>query len=153
VAGDKRCNIKELLDEIKSNNLEQAILLPGAIRDKDLPLLYNCAKISVYPSLCEGFGMPPLEAMACGIPVITSNTSALPEVVGGAGIMVDPTDVRSLCDSMYDLLQDRELWHRMRNMGLERSKLFSWEKAAKETLAVYDEVFLKKDYWKKSSIP
>jgi glycosyltransferase involved in cell wall biosynthesis len=148
VAGDKKCCVKQLLDEIKSNNLEQAILFPGAVRDKDLPLLYNCARIFVYPSLYEGFGLPPLEAMACGIPVITSNTSSLPEVVDGAGIMVDPTDVSLLCDSMYDLLQDRELWHRMRNMGLERSKLFSWEKAAKETLAVYDEVLLKKNYWK-----
>ncbi len=146
VAGDKRCYVKQLLDEIKSNNLEQAILFPGAVRDKDLPLLYNCAKIFVYPSLYEGFGLPPLEAMACGIPVITSNTSSLPEVVGGAGIMVDPTDVSSLCDSMYDLLQDRKLWHSMRNMGLERSKLFSWEKVTKETLVVYDEVLLKKNY-------
>ncbi|MBL6992212.1 MAG: glycosyltransferase [Bacteriovoracaceae bacterium] len=153
VAGDKRCYIEELLDGIKSNNLEQAVLFPGAVRDQDLPLLYNCAKIFVYPSLYEGFGMPPLEAMACGIPVITSNTSSLPEVVSDAGIMVDPTDVSSLCDSMYRLLQDRELWHRMRNMGLERSKLFSWEKAARETLAVYDEALFMKNYRKKSSVP
>ena len=151
VAGDKRGNVKELLDEIKSNNLKHAILFPGTVKDKDLPLLYNCAKIFVYPSLCDGFGMPPLEAMACGIPVITSNTSAFPEVVGDAGIMVDPTDVRALCDSMYDLLQDRESWYRMRNMGLERSKLFSWEKVAKETMAVYDEVLFMKNYRKKSS--
>jgi len=135
------------------NNLEQAVLFSGTVRDKDLPLLYNCAKIFVYPSLCEGFGWHPLEAMACGIPVITSNTSSLPEIVDSAGIMVDPTDVSSLCDSMYDLLQDMELWHRMKNKGLERSKLFSWEKAAEETLAVYDEVLLMKNYFKKSSTP
>ena len=152
VAGDKRCNIKELLDEVKSNNLEQEILFPGTVRDKDLPLLYNCAKIFVYPSLCEGFGWHPVEAMACGIPVITSKISSLSEIVGNAGIMVNPTDVSSLCDSMYDLLQDKELWHRMRHMGLERSKLFSWEKTAKETLAVYDEVLLKQGYWNKLSM-
>ena len=139
VAGDKRCNIKELLDEIKSNNLEQAILFPEDVRDEDLPLLYNCAKIFVYPSLYEGFGLPPLEAMACGVPVITSNTSSLPEVIGDAGIMVDPTDVNSLCESMYILLKDKELWNHMSNKGRERSNLFSWENTAKKILKIYDE--------------
>ncbi len=139
VAGDKRHCIKQLLDEVKSNNLEQAVLFPEVVRDKDLPLLYNCARIFVYPSLYEGFGLPPLEAMACGIPVITSNTSSLPEVVGDAGIMVDPTDINSLSDVMCKVIKDKELRLRMRKMGLERSKLFSWEKAAKEILVIYDE--------------
>jgi glycosyltransferase involved in cell wall biosynthesis len=111
----------------------------GVVRDEDLPELYNCADLFVYPSLYEGFGLPPLEAMACGIPVITSNTSSLPEVVGDVGIMVDTTDVNSLCEAMHSVLTNKELWSRMSNMGRERSKLFSWEIAAKEILGVYDE--------------
>ncbi len=83
--------------------------------------------------------MPPLEAMACGVPVIISNTSSLPEVVGDAGIMVDPTDANSLCDAMHSVLTNKELWNRMSNMGRERSKLFSWERAAKEIKGLYDE--------------
>ena len=78
--------------------------------------------------------------MACGVPVITSNTSSLPEVIGDAGIMVNPTDINLLCERMCLLLKDRELWNRMRNMGLERSKLFLWDKTAEKILKVYDEV-------------
>jgi glycosyltransferase involved in cell wall biosynthesis len=141
IAGEKGWLYEEIFREVGHSDLNQEILLLGVVRDEDLPLLYNCADIFVYPSLYEGFGLPPLEAMACGIPVITSNTSSLPEVIGDAGIMVDPTDVNALCESMYILLKDKELWNRMRKMGLERSKLFSWEKTAEKILKVYDEVF------------
>jgi anaerobic magnesium-protoporphyrin IX monomethyl ester cyclase len=140
VAGDKGWLYKQIFKAAGHSCLEQEILFLGVVRDQDLPMLYNCADIFVYPSLYEGFGLPPLEAMACGIPVITSNTSSLPEVIGDAGIMVDPTDVNSLCESMCLLLKDKELWKRMSNAGRERSKLFSWEKAAKEILEIYDGV-------------
>ena len=119
--------------------MKNEILFLGVVKDEDLPMLYNCADIFVYPSLYEGFGLPPLEAMACGIPVITSNTSSLPEVIGDAGIMIDPTDVNSLSDVMCKVLKDKELRLRMRNMGLERSKLFSWENTAKKMLDIYDD--------------
>jgi glycosyltransferase involved in cell wall biosynthesis len=99
--------------------------LLGVVRDEDLPLLYNCADLFVYPSLYEGFGLPPLEAMACGVPIITSNTSSLPEVVGNAGIMVDPNDIESLSDEMYRVLKDKELKHQMSRDGLKRSKMFT----------------------------
>ncbi|MBT6048692.1 MAG: glycosyltransferase family 4 protein, partial [Candidatus Scalindua sp.] len=140
IAGNKGWLYQEIFKEVGQSGLKQEILFLGVVRDKDLPLLYNCADIFVYPSLYEGFGLPPLEAMACGVPVITSNTSSLPEVIGDAGIMVDPTDINSLCESMYILLKDKELWNRMRNMGLERSKLFSWDNTAEKILKVYDEV-------------
>jgi anaerobic magnesium-protoporphyrin IX monomethyl ester cyclase len=140
VAGDRGWLYKQIFKEVGHSGLEQEIFFLGVVMDQDLPMLYNCADIFVYPSLYEGFGLPPLEAMACGIPVITSNTSSLPEVIGDAGIMVDPTDVNSLCESMYLLLKDKELWNRMSNMGRERSKLFSWERAAKEILEIYDGV-------------
>jgi len=140
IAGNKGWLYEEIFKEVAHSDLKKEILFLGVVKDEDLPLLYNCADIFVYPSLYEGFGLPPLEAMACGIPVITSNTSSLPEVIGDAGIMVDPTNINSLCESMYILLKDKELWNRMRNMGLERSKLFSWDKTAKKILTVYDDI-------------
>ena len=84
IAGDKGWLYKQIFKEIEHNELKQDILFLGVVRDEDLPMLYNCADLFVYPSLYEGFGLPPLEAMACGIPVITSNTSSLPEVIGDA---------------------------------------------------------------------
>ncbi len=145
VAGDKGWLYKQIFKEIKSCNMMKEILFLGCVKDEDLPMLYNCADIFIYPSLYEGFGLPPLEAMACGIPVITSNTSSLPEVIDNAGIMVDPNDVNSLCEAMYNVLKDRELWHHMSNKGLERTKLFSWKETAKKVLEIYDEVLVKKN--------
>jgi len=139
IVGDKGWLYSQIFKEVEHSDLKQDILFLGVVMDEELPLLYNCADIFVYPSLYEGFGLPPLEAMACGIPVITSNISSLPEVIGDAGIMVDPTDVTSLCENMYNLLKDRELWYHMSNRGLERSKLFSWDNTAKKILDIYDE--------------
>jgi anaerobic magnesium-protoporphyrin IX monomethyl ester cyclase len=141
IAGEKGWLYKQIFKEVEQSNLEKEIMFLGVVGDEDLPMLYNCADIFVYPSLYEGFGLPPLEAMACGIPVITSNTSSLPEVIGDAGIMVDPTDVNLLSENMYTLLKDKELWNRMSSMGRERSKLFSWEKAARKILKIYEDTF------------
>ncbi|MFV1950846.1 MAG: glycosyltransferase, partial [Nitrospinota bacterium] len=94
----------------------------------------------VFPSFYEGFGIPPLEAMACGVPVITSNTSSLPEVVGDAGILVDPFDIEGLTEEMYKVLSDYELRREMSWKGIKRARMFSWEKTVKETLRVYEEV-------------
>ena len=95
IAGDKGWLYKQIFKKIEDNDLENEVLFLGIIRDEDMPMLYNCAEMFIYPSLYEGFGLPPLEAMACGIPIITSNTSSLPEVVGNSGIMVDPSDTNS----------------------------------------------------------
>ena len=81
--------------------------------------------------------------MACGIPVITSNTSSLPEVIGDAGIMVEPTSVNSLCENMHTILTDKKLWHSMRNRGLERSNLFSWKATVDKLEGIYDELLAK----------
>ncbi|MBT6053518.1 MAG: glycosyltransferase family 4 protein [Candidatus Scalindua sp.] len=139
VAGSKGWLYKEIFKEIGTRGLQKEVLFLGNVADEDLPNLYNCADLFVYPSLYEGFGLPPLEAMACGVPVITSNTSSLPEVVGDAGIMVDPTDVNSLFEKMCQILGDSELRHYMKNMGLERAKLFSWRKTAKGIMEIYDD--------------
>jgi glycosyltransferase involved in cell wall biosynthesis len=146
IAGDKGWLYKQIFKEIESNDLQKEVLFLGIVEDEDLPMLYNCADIFVYPSLYEGFGLPPLEAMACGIPVITSNTSSLPEVVGNAGIMVDPDDVNSLCEAMYNVLKDKELWHQMSKKGLERAKLFPWEDTAKKVLEIYDLAIAKNNH-------
>lgn len=127
----------ELLKLIKELNLQNVIIFTGYVSEEDLPGIYNVADLFVFPSFYEGFGLPPLEAMACGCPVITSNTSSIPEVVGDAGIMVDPYDVDGLADAMYEVLTNESLREDMIKRGLKRAKMFSWEKCARETLKVY----------------
>ena len=108
--------------------------------DKYLPLIYGLADVFVFPSLSEGFGLPPLEAMACGTPVITSNASSLPEVVGDAGIMVDPYNVEELAEAILRVLRDPDLRREMSAKGLEQAKKFSWKETARQTLKVYERV-------------
>lgn len=131
----------KLLKLIETLNLQRDIIFVGYVSEKDLPKFYNAADVLVFPSFYEGFGLPPLESMACGTPVITSNTSSLPEVVGDAGIMIDPYDVDTLAKSMYQILTNDELKNDMIKKGLERAKMFSWEQAAKETSKMYEEVY------------
>ena len=125
---------------IKDLHLEESVIFTGYISDEELPAFYNAASLFVFPSLYEGFGLPPLEAMACGTPVITSNRASLPEAVGDAGIMVDPDDIEGLAKAMVKLTTDEELRQTMIKRGLERVKLFSPEKAAAATIEVYREV-------------
>jgi glycosyltransferase involved in cell wall biosynthesis len=129
---------ENVLEEIQKLNLQDDVIFPGYVPDDDLVKFYNAADLLVYPSLYEGFGLPPLEAMACGTPVITSNTSSLPEVVGDAGIMVDPVDIDALTESIYQVLNNPNLQEDMQKNGLERSKIFTWEKTAKETWKIYE---------------
>jgi glycosyltransferase involved in cell wall biosynthesis len=119
--------------------VEERVKFLGDVSKGDLHVLYSAAKLFVYPSLDEGSGLPPLEVMACSAPVITANTSALPEVVGDAAILIDPYDSAELCDAMQRVLSDEGFRHDMRQRSLERATLFSWERAARETLAVYEE--------------
>ena len=113
------------------------IILTGYVPDEDLAPLYSGALAFVYPSFYEGFGLPPLEAMQCGTPVITSNTSSLPEVVGDAGIMLAPTDADGLCQAMLRVYTDSELRGAMKQKSLERAKLFSWQRYTNDLLAHY----------------
>lgn len=145
IAGKKGWKYKNVFSTIEELNLNNEIIFTGYVPEEDLPGLYNAATLFVYPSLYEGFGLPPLEAMACGCPVITSNTSSLPEVVGGAGIMVDPHDFKELASVMHEILNNTILRENLTKKGLERSKLFSWEKCARETNEVYKEVYLMPD--------
>ncbi|MFW6121191.1 MAG: glycosyltransferase family 4 protein, partial [Petrotogales bacterium] len=125
---------------IKNLGLEKNITFIEHVNNLDLEGLYNLSELFVFPSLYEGFGLPPLEAMACGTPVVTSNTSSLPEVVGDAGIMVNPYDVDELAESMERVLESENLQEELIRKGLERAEQFSWERTAKETLKVYMDV-------------
>jgi len=109
----------------------------GDVSEADLPALYNLATVFAFPSLYEGFGLPPLEAMACGTPVVCANTSSLPEVVGDAALTFDPLDVPALAAALAQALSDADLRAALRNRGLAQARLFSWERTARETLAVY----------------
>jgi glycosyltransferase involved in cell wall biosynthesis len=140
LAGSPGWQNEDVFSYITSLGLTNDVLVTGYVPDDDLPVLLNGAAVSVYPSLYEGFGLPPLEAMACGTPVITSNTSSLPEVVGDAGIMVDPEDIVGLADAIESVLSDEKLKQEMSRKGLARAKLFSWDKAARETLKIYKDV-------------
>jgi glycosyltransferase involved in cell wall biosynthesis len=138
LVGAKGWNYDHILAEISSNShLKERIIITGYVADEDLAALYSGAIAFVYPSFYEGFGLPPLEAMQCGIPVITSNTSSLPEVVGDAGIMLDPKDTDGLCQSLLDLYNKPSLRQSMSQKSLEQSKKFSWEKCTQETIAAY----------------
>lgn len=128
---------KEIYQTIAILNLQGQVILTGYLPVEDLRVLYSMADLFVYPSIYEGFGLPPLEAMACGCPVITSNSSSLPEVVGDAALMVDPFDVEGLAFTIQRVLNDKELRDQLRKKGLDRASLFTWEKTARETLTVY----------------
>lgn len=128
-----------LRQQIQSLQLSKRVHFTGYVTDADLPLLYNLADIFVFPSLYEGFGLPVLEAMACGIPVVTSNSSSLPEIAGDAALLVDPCDVESIAAGIRTLLADQELRTDFSRKGIARAKLFTWERCAHETLAVLRE--------------
>ncbi|PIN89775.1 glycosyltransferase family 1 protein [Candidatus Pacearchaeota archaeon CG10_big_fil_rev_8_21_14_0_10_32_14] len=140
ITGKKGWKYKEIYDTIDELKLENDVIFTGYVEEEDLPSIYNGASLFVYPSYYEGFGLPPLEAMSCGCPVITSNTSSIPEVVGDAGIMINPNDVDELAKQIKRVLSDKKLRENMKQKGLKQSKKFSWEKCAREHLEVYEEV-------------
>ncbi len=119
--------------------LGDRVRLTGAVAGADLPALYSAAEAFVYPSLYEGFGLPPLEAMACGVPVITSEVASLPEVVGDAALRIDPRDEAALADALTRVLTDAALRASLRARGPARAQHFTWERCARATLAVYEE--------------
>lgn len=131
---------ENFLNSITENGLEKNVIFTGYVAEEELPKWYNAADLLVYPCLYAGFGVPPLEAMACGTPVITSNTSSLPEVVGDAGIMVDPNDPMEMSRSMLEILTNESEMEAMVQRGLKRSKLFQWDDSARITGQIYREL-------------
>lgn len=126
-----------LLREVRALGLSRAVRLLGPVSESKLVGLYNAADLFVFPSLYEGFALPVLEAMACGVPVIAGNVASLPEVVGRAGLLVDPLQPEMLARAIVQALGDPALQHRLRHGGLERARTFNWERTARETVRVY----------------
>lgn len=127
----------KLVDELELNN---KVIFTGYVEESDLPALYSGATAFVFPSIYEGFGLPPLEAMACGVPVISSNTSSLPEVVNKAGILLPPKDERLWAKNMVKISKDKKLAVTLSKLGILQAKKFSWENTAEKTIQVYKEV-------------
>ncbi len=137
IIGAKGWLYDEIFAQIETMNLAGDIHFVGFVPADDLPWWYNAADLFVYPSLYEGFGLPPLEAMACGTAVVSSSASSLPEVVGTAGLLVDPTDTEALAAAVELVLRDREMRERMQVAGLAQARQFSWEQTARRTVASY----------------
>lgn len=142
LAGSNGWLSEEVYETVDSLNLKDHVAFLGRVPSVDLVYLYNAARILVHPSFYEGFGLTPLEAMTCGTPVIVSNTAALPEVVGDAGLMINPHDVDGLTVAMWRVLTEEELRQELVGKGLKRAAHFSWIKAAEQTLEVYHKVGL-----------
>lgn len=138
ISGGKGWLYDDVIAEINKLGIAARVRLAGFVADADLPALYRAASVFAFPSLYEGFGLPPLEAMACGVPVVTSNASSLPEVVGDAGLMVDPLDVDGLAAMLMRSLDD-QVWREYAiAAGLERAREFTWQRAAQQLADVYE---------------
>lgn len=137
LAGNKAWGYHEILELIKKNHIEKMVIFTGYIDEVDKPALLRGAICFLFPSLYEGFGIPPLEAMACGTPVIVSNRSSLPEVVGKAGILIDPEDVEDMMGKMKKMLTDAKYRHFWGALGEQRAEEFSWKAAAEKLNYVY----------------
>ncbi len=138
IAGRKAWLYEETLRALDESGEQERIILTGYVPEADLPALYSSALCFVYPSIFEGFGLPPLEAMACGTPVITGDRTSLPEVVGDAGLLVNPFDEEAIAEAIARVIDDRNLRATLRQRGLERARRFSWRATAQLTLAAYE---------------
>jgi glycosyltransferase involved in cell wall biosynthesis len=130
----------ETLRALEETRVADSVILTGYVPESDLPALYSGALCFVYPSYFEGFGLPPLEAMKCGAPVIVGNQTSLPEVVGDAGLPVDPFDVRSIAEAIEKLINDSVLRQELSVKGQRRAEMFTWRKTAQQTLEIYQQV-------------
>lgn len=130
---------KDIFKEIDKLDIQEDVILTNHASYSDLPYFYNNADVFIYPSLFEGFGLPPLEAMACGTPVIVSNVTAIPEIVGDAALFVDPYDISSIAEGIDRLVSSDNLKKDLIKKGFQRAKQFSWKETAKNTLSLYEQ--------------
>jgi glycosyltransferase involved in cell wall biosynthesis len=143
IGGGKGWYYQEVFQLVEKLDLRDHVYFPGYIPQNELVLWYNAATLFSYPSLFEGFGLPVLEAMACGTPVITTQVSSLPEVAGDAAQLIDPADITALGETMRQVFRQPDLQQTMRERGLAQSANFSWSKAAAATNRIYERVFTK----------
>lgn len=141
IVGRKGWMTQAILEQVPAD-LRTRIHFTGYVAQTDLPVIYNLAEVFVYPSLYEGFGLPVLEALACGTPVITSNISSMPEVAGDAAMYVLPENDAALADAIQQVILDPALAQTMRTRGLDRAAAFTWQQTAQKTLAVYQNILL-----------
>jgi glycosyltransferase involved in cell wall biosynthesis len=132
--------LEKLLDEIGDKELIDRIVLTGYVVNTDLPAIYSLCDVFLYPSLRESFGIPMLEAMSCGVPVITSNTSSMPEIAGDAAMIIDPFKPEQITDALIQITNDQSLKKQLIESGLQQSAKFSWKAMAKDVLAIYKEI-------------
>jgi glycosyltransferase involved in cell wall biosynthesis len=130
-----------IIERNQIENIRNMIVIPGYIENKDLPYIYNNAFAFLYPSLRESFGIPLLEAMACGTPVITSNTSSMPEIGGPNAILINPENPDEITEKMLQLENDQEFYSRQEEIGLHQASLFSWRQTAEQLLELYEDVY------------
>ena len=141
IAGGEGWLYEETLNMVKELKLENKVRFLGRVSDLELILLYSLADVFAFPSFFEGFGIPPLEAMACGAPVITSNRSSLPEVTGEAAIHIDPHDTHALANAISLLLADEQLRENLRQKGYVQAQKYTWSKSAHKTLSLYEKLY------------
>jgi glycosyltransferase involved in cell wall biosynthesis len=140
IVGQKAWMYGDIFETVRRHRLESSVEFTGYVSNSQLVKLYQNAEVSAYPSLYEGFGLPVLEAMACGCPTVTSRTTSLPEVAGDACILVDPESVVSIADGLKRVLSDADLRRDMTQKGLRQAQKFTWEKTARKTLSVYQKL-------------
>lgn len=140
ICGTKGWFFEGIFRAVKELKLEEKVIFTGYVPDEDIPLLMNGAEVFVYPPLYEGFGLPPLEAMACGTPVISSKVSSLPEVVGDAGILINPNDVEELSNAIQRVLSSNELRAQLSEKGLKQASRFSWERTTSKIVEIYNKM-------------
>jgi len=141
IAGSPAWGQEELRARIRELGLAESVVLTGVVRPEDLPCVYAMADVFAFPSLYEGFGLPPLEAMAAGVPVVASNRASLPEVAGDAAVLVDPLQPGAIANAVSDVLSDEKLRERLVAKGRERTRMFTWAKTARATEAFYQQVW------------
>lgn len=142
IIGQLHFGFDEVFQVIRDLHLESRVHILSDVKDDELPAFYRHAKLFVYPTWAEGFGMPPLEAMASGVPVISSNSTSIPEVVGDAAVLIDPGDIDALVNAMDHLLTDQEFYSDMQRRGIKQVKAFQWGVAAEKVRAVYLSVLI-----------
>lgn len=141
IVGRKLWLADGIFAEVRKQTWAHDVILTGYASDQDLPKLYRQATAFVYPSLFEGFGLPPVEAMACGTPVVTSNVSSLPEVTGEAALLIDPLDQSAIESALLEIMNDQSLRAQLREQGIEQAKKFTWRATAEKTLQLYQESY------------
>jgi glycosyltransferase involved in cell wall biosynthesis len=128
----------KILEELRQPGLLSRFIFPGYVPHHHIPLMYNAATLFLYPSLRESFGLPIVEAMACGTPVITSTTSSMPEIAGDAARLVDPFNFKEISSAMQEILTNDVLQKNYREKGLQRAQLFTWKTSAEKLLRIYE---------------